>query len=96
MENLSQIKKRFILFGKFPMSPPLSEKKGEIDGAKSKLNIASQLNNNSHCLIQKSSHNAILQDNIEEVIYSEGDEPEGYLYPNNTWDSDESPESDYI
>ena len=26
----------------------------------------------------------------EEVIYSEGEPFEGYLYPDNTWDSDDS------
>ena len=32
----------------------------------------------------------------EDVIYSEGEPFEGYLYPNNTWDSDESTyEEDY-
>ena len=31
------------------------------------------------------------QDNMKEVIYSEGEESEGYLYPNKTWDSDGSP-----
>ena len=29
-------------------------------------------------------------DDTEEVIYSEGEPFDGYLYPNNTWDSDDS------
>ena len=29
-------------------------------------------------------------DDTKEVIYSEGEPFEGYLYPNNTWDSDDS------
>ena len=29
-------------------------------------------------------------DDTEEVIYSEGEPFEGYLYPDNTWDSDDS------
>ena len=29
-------------------------------------------------------------DDTEEVIYSEGEPFEGYQYPNNTWDSDDS------
>ena len=35
-------------------------------------------------------------DREEEVCYSEGEPFEGYLYPNNTWDSDDSiREEDY-
>ena len=35
-------------------------------------------------------------DDTEEVIYSEGEPFEGYLYPDNTWDSDDSMyEEDY-
>ena len=30
------------------------------------------------------------EDREEEVIYSEGEPFEGYLYPNNTWDSEDS------
>ena len=29
-------------------------------------------------------------DDTEEVIYSDGEPFEGYQYPNNTWDSDDS------
>ena len=36
------------------------------------------------------------EDTEEEVIYSEGEPFEGYLYPNNTWDSEDSMyEEDY-
>ena len=36
------------------------------------------------------------EDREEEVIYSEGEPFEGYLYPNNTWDSEDSMyEEDY-
>ena len=34
---------------------------------------------------------------FEEVIYSEGEPFDGYLYPNNTWDSDDSmDEEEYL
>ena len=37
-----------------------------------------------------------MEDMEEDVIYSEGEPFEGYLYPNNTWDSDDSMyEEDY-
>ena len=51
-----------------------------------------QLKNNSRCLMP----NYLKHDNVplnaesEEAIYSEGEPFEGYPYPKNTWDSDDS------
>ena len=46
----------------------------------------------SHCV--KSNYSKYEEksdmDDTEEVIYSEGEPFEGYRYPNNTWDSDDS------
>ena len=56
------------------------------------LHRTRQLKNNlSHCV--KSNYLKYEKsetDDTEEVIYSEGEPFEGYRYPNNTWDSDDS------
>ena len=46
----------------------------------------------SHCVISHRSkcEEKSEMDDTEEVIYSEGEPFEGYRYPNNTWDSDDS------
>ena len=49
-------------------------------------------NNISHCVAKNSSkyEDKSDMDDTEEVIYSDGEPFEGYQYPNNTWDSDDS------
>ena len=49
-------------------------------------------NNISHCVTSNYSkyEKKTDMDDIEEVIDSEGEPFEGYQYPNNTWDSDDS------
>ena len=63
------------------------------------LHRTRQLKNKSHCLtpaLSKYEDISSKEDREEEVIYSEGEPFEGYLYPNNTWDSDDSMyEEDY-
>ena len=57
------------------------------------LHRTGQLQNNiSHCVKINYSkcEEKTEMDDTEEVIYSEGEPFEGYLYPNNTWDSDDS------
>ena len=49
-------------------------------------------NNISHCVARNSLkyEDKSDMDDTEEVIYSDGEPFEGYQYPNNTWDSDDS------
>ena len=49
-------------------------------------------NNISHCVTMNSLkyEDKSDMDDTEEVIYSDGEPFEGYQYPNNTWDSDDS------
>ena len=63
------------------------------------LHRTRQLKNKSHCVKPALSNYDDISskdDAEEEVIYSEGEPFEGYLYPNNTWDSEDSMyEEDY-
>ena len=62
------------------------------------LHRTRQLKNESHCLTPAFSKYGTqsMEDMEEDIIYSEGEPFEGYLYPNNTWDSDDSMyEEDY-
>ena len=57
------------------------------------LHRTRQTKTKSHCVITASSKYDDIsskEDTEEEVIYSEGEPFDGYLYPNNTWDSDDS------
>jgi len=57
------------------------------------LHRTRQLKNKSHCVtpaFSKYDDISSKEDTEEEVIYSDGEPFEGYLYPNNTWDSEDS------
>ena len=57
------------------------------------LHRTRQTKTKSHCVITASSKYDDIsskEDPEEEVIYSEGEPFDGYLYPTNTWDSDDS------
>ena len=58
-----------------------------------------QLQNKGHCItsaLPMYDEISSKDDREEEVCYSEGEPFEDYLYPNNTWDSDDSAhEEDY-
>ena len=57
------------------------------------LHRTRQLKNKSHCvmpIVSKYDDISSKDDMEEEVIYSEGETFEGYPYPNNTWDSQDS------
>ena len=57
------------------------------------LHRTRQSKNKSHCVmpaVSKYDDISSKEDTEEEVIYSEGETFEGYPYPNNTWDSQDS------
>ena len=57
------------------------------------LHRTRQLKNRSHCVrpaFSKYDDISSKEDMEEEIIYSDGELFEGYPYPNNTWDSDDS------
>ena len=57
------------------------------------LHRTRQLKNRSHCVrsaVSKYDDISSKDDMEEEVIYSDGETFEGYPYPNNTWDSQDS------
>ena len=57
------------------------------------LHRTRQLKNKSHCAmpaVSKYDDISSKDDMEEEVIYSDGETFEGYPYPNNTWDSQDS------
>ena len=57
------------------------------------LHRTRQLKNKSHCatpVVSKYDDIASKDDMEEQVIYSDGETFEGYPYPNNTWDSQDS------
>ena len=64
------------------------------------LHRTRQIKTKSHCVMtafSKYDDISSKEDMEEEVIYSEGEPFEGYLYPNNTWDSEDSMyEEDYF
>ena len=57
------------------------------------LHRTQQLKNKSHCVMpafSKYDDISSKEDTEEEAIYSDGESFEGYPYPNNTWDSQDS------
>ena len=55
-----------------------------------KVKRSAEGNRYSHAYSLCSYYDSPPQDDTEEVIYSEGEQFEGDLYPENTWDSQES------
>ena len=59
------------------------------------LSRSRQLKNNSRCLKSTSSHQVpSVMDDIEEVIYSQGEPYPDELHENKSWDSDDNSTSD--
>ena len=70
-----------------------SDYKQVSNNRESYLHRTRQLKNKSHCVLPAFSKYvdiSIQEDVEEEVIYSEGESFDGCIYPNNTWDSEDS------
>ena len=70
-----------------------SECKQEPQSRQLHLHRTRQLQNKSHCVtpaVSRYDEISSKEDSEEEVCYSEGEPFEGYLHPNNTWNSDDS------